>query len=495
MKDNYSSYLLWAVVAVLLVGFYTLDFESSRASIFSVSSLTGTTDVEEAENVAAPTLEEFNNAIVEIVDEVSPTVVTVTVTKTVEAQRSPLSLFFGNPQGEPREFMRRGLGSGVIVSEEGYILTNNHVVENADEVEVELYNDMKYDAEVVGSDPRTDIAVLKVDAENLEAIELGNSQQLQVGELVLAIGSPLGANLAHSVSMGIVSAKGRSIGILAEDAGYENFIQTDAAINPGNSGGPLVNMDGEVVGINTAIASQSGGSNGIGFAVPISIAKRVMQSIIEHGRVIRGYLGITLGAQVDAVMARALGLDKAQGVVVGTVTEDSPADEAGLQADDVIQSINGSPIESWAAFRTAVATSSPGTEIELGIVRDGEEKTVRVTLGELPQDLVSDQNQFQNESIEEEIGFHVRDVSPDIAQQLGLNPSLKGVVVTGISRSSSAYRQGLQQGDVITEVNRQSVSDVSDFNAIIRDVIESEDQIVLLNVIRNGYNRLIAFEI
>lgn len=495
MKDSYSSYLLWAVVAVLLVGFYTLDFQSSRASVFSLADFSDLT-MDEAEGEPAPILAKFNNAIVDVAEHATPSVVTVTVTQTVEAQPSPLSLFFRSPRGNaPREFQRRGLGSGVIVSEEGYILTNNHVVENADEIEVELYNDMVFDAEVIGTDPRTDIAVLKIDAEDLNPIPLGNSDQLQVGELVLAIGSPLTDQLAHSVSMGIVSAKGRRIGILAETGGYENFIQTDAAINPGNSGGALVNMNGELVGINSAIASQSGGNQGIGFAVPVNIAKRVMKSIIEHGRVIRGFLGITLGGQVDAVMARALGLEKAQGVVVGGVREGGPADEAGLEEGDVIQSINGSPIESWAAFRTAIATTPPGTEVELGIVRDGEKETFTVTLGEMPQDLLAEQDQPRNESIEEKTGFRVQNLTPEIARQLGLSENVEGIVVSDISQTSEAYRQGLQRGDVITAVNREPVSTVSEFNEILSEVAESEDGVVLLNVITGGYNRFIAFEL
>lgn len=496
MKRNYSSYLLWAVVAVLLVGFYTIDFQSKQASMLSLSSFSNS-GIEEAEGEPAPVLAKFNGAIVDIAEQTNPSVVTVTVTQTVKAQQNPLSRFFGDPRGSsPQEFQRQGLGSGVIVSEKGYILTNNHVVENADEIEVELYNDQVHDAEVIGTDPRTDIAVLKINAEDLNPIPLGNNEQLEVGELVLAIGSPLDAGLAHSVSMGIVSAKGRSIGILREAAGYENFIQTDAAINPGNSGGALVNMNGDLVGVNTAIASQSGGNQGIGFAVPVNIAKRVMKSIIENGRVVRGYLGISRGGEVDATMAKALGLDKVQGVIVGGVEEDTPAAEAGLKEGDVIQTINGSPIESWDAFRTSIATSSPGTEVKLGVVRDGDKKTFTVTLGELPKEqTAANQNQPQDEGIEDEIGFRVQNLTPDIAQQLGIGEGVNGVVVTDISRSSTAYRQGLQRGHVITAVNRKPVSDVSDFNSIMREVAKQKDAVALLKVISNGYSRLIAFEL
>lgn len=498
MQRIRSSYLLWAFVAVLVVGFYTVDMQSNQASVISLPDFSeDSIEKSESESVQpSETLSKFNDAIVEIADQAKSTVVTVTVTKTVEAQPNPLSRFFGDPRQEPERFERQGQGSGVIVSEEGYILTNNHVVENASEVEIQLFNDKQYDAEVVGSDPLTDIAVLKINAENLNVIKLGNSENLRVGEMVLAIGSPLQASLAHSVSMGIVSAKGRSIGIIEQGRGYENFIQTDAAINPGNSGGPLVNMDGQLVGINTAIASRSGGSDGIGFAVPVDIAKRIMKSIINSGRVVRGYLGIEMGGQVDATMAKALGLDEAYGVIVGNVPEDGPAAEAGLKSDDIIQTLNGEPVKSWSSFRSKIGTSSPGTEIELGIIRDGSKKTVTVTLGEMPEDLMaSQQQQTPERDMEKQLGFQVQNLTPEIAQKLGLEPNRKGVVVARISRSSNAYRQGLRRGHVITEVDRQSVSDVNDFNQIMSNLVEEEKDAVLLRVTDGETNQLLAFEL
>ncbi|SMO55450.1 Do family serine endopeptidase [Fodinibius sediminis] len=493
---NVRSYLFLALVAVLLLGFYTIDFESEQASVFAMPDFNPTTDVQDSGQQTAPSLKDFNDAIVNIADQTNPTVVTVTVTQTVQARQNPLARFFGDPQAEPEEYQRQGLGSGVIVSRDGYILTNHHVVEDADEVEVKLYNDKRYNAKVVGTDPQTDIAVLKVDAPDLNVIKLGNSEKLRVGEMVLAIGSPLQLELGHSVSMGIVSAKDRSIGILRQQAGYEKFIQTDAAINPGNSGGALVNMDGELVGINSAIASRSGGNDGIGFAVPINIAKSVMESIIEHGRVVRGYLGISMGGEVDATMARALDLDKDYGVIIGSVEKDGPAGEAGLRKGDVIQTLNGEPVKSWDSFRTAIGTSSPGTEIDLTINRDGEMQEVTVTLGEQPEEMAVNQGRTEeSESMDKELGFIVRNLTPEIARQLRVEPGLEGVVVTEITRGSSAQRQGLRRGDVITGINRQGVGNVREFREAMRAASESEEKVALLDINRQGNSQYIAIEL
>lgn len=504
MKLTRSTYALWAFVAVLLIGFYSVDLQPNQASIFSLPDFsadtdtpTNTTNVQKVENTAtAPSLKAFNDAIVKVAENTKSAVVTVTVTQTIEQPPNPLARFFGDPRGqEPEERQRQGQGSGVIVSKDGYILTNNHVVENADQVEVQLYNDKRYNAKVIGTDPRTDIAVLKIDAEELNVIKLGNSEKTRVGEMVLAIGSPLQAGLAHSVSMGIISAKDRTIGILRESGGYENFLQTDAAINPGNSGGALVNMNGELIGINSAIASRSGGSDGIGFAVPVNIAKRVMKSIIKHGRVIRGYLGITRGGEVDDTMARALGLNKAYGIIVGDVEDGGPADEAGIREGDVIQTINGKPVRNFSSLRATIATSSPGTEVKIGINRDGTEKTLTVTLGELPSELAMDQNTEPEESMDLELGFRVQNLTPEIAEQLGLNQNQDGVVVAQISQRSEAYRQGLRQGYVITEVDRQPISDVSDFNDAINQLAEEGKDVALLRVIVGETSQLIAFEL
>ena len=499
MQNVQSSYGLWAIVAVLIVGLYTIDLQPRQASVVSKPEFSSSAETKTSETPPSKTITELNNAMVDIADKAKSTVVTVSVTKTVEAQQNPLSRFFGDPRQQPEEYQRRGQGSGVIVSDEGYILTNNHVVEGASDVEVQLFNDKQYDAEIVGTDPLTDIAVLKIDTKNLNVIKLGKSEQLRVGEMVMAIGSPLQSNLAHSVSMGIVSAKGRSIGIIQQEGfpGYENFIQTDAAINPGNSGGALVNMEGELIGINTAIASRSGGSDGIGFAVPIDIAQNVMKSIIENGRVVRGYLGIQMDGEVDNSMAKALGLDEAYGIIVGSVPEDGPAAEAGLQSEDIIQTINGDPVRSWASLRTIIGTSTPGTEVELGIVRNGEKQTVTVTLGEQPEDMAvaAQPNQSSGPDMEEQLGFRVQDLNADIARELGLEPNQQGVIVAQISQSSNAYRQGLRRGSVITEVDRQEVTDVGDFNRLMGNLIEEGKEVALLRVINGQSSQLMAFEL
>lgn len=498
MKHSNKSLFVVLILALVLAGFYAIDFNSRQASVIALPGFSGTTEVKPSDEQPVNTLEDLNDAIVNITEETTPAVVTVFTTQTVRTPANPFSRFFEMPFGrgedEFREFQREGLGSGVIVSEEGYILTNNHVVERADEVRVRTYDGQELEAEVVGADPQTDVAVLKVDTGNLRAIGLGDSDSLDVGEFVLAIGSPFGAGLAHSVSFGIVSGKGRAIGLAQQTGGYENFIQTDAAINPGNSGGALINMSGELVGINTAIASRSGGNQGVGFAIPVNLAKNIMTQLIETGEVSRGYLGIFWGGNVDQTMAKALDLDKAGGVIIGKVEEGTPADEAGLREGDVIVSLDDRPIEDWSSFRLRIASKKPGNKITLGIIRDGREQQVEVTLGELPSAQTASAGE-PDQSIEEETGFSVQNLTADIARQLDLDPGTEGVIVTSVNRASDAYRQGLQQGDVITSIARQPVRSVSEFNEVMNQLIEKGNQVVLLHVIRGGNGLLIAFEL
>ncbi len=494
MKRINPTYLLFAILAVLLVGFYSVDTNLDEANVASLPDFTATSEVEPADKQPVNTLKDLNDAIVNIADKATPAVVTIQVKQTVEMPQNPLQRFFGDPRGEGSERTRRGLGSGVIVSKDGYILTNAHVVENADEITVGLSNGKEYDGKVVGTDPRTDIAVVNIEADGLSTIKIGNSDEVRVGEIVLAIGSPLGQRLAHSVSMGIISAKGRAIGIIDQGAGYENFIQTDAAINPGNSGGAMVNMDGELIGINTAIASRSGGNDGIGFAVPSNLAKSVMESLIKTGKVSRAYLGI-YGTNIDRTMAKGLGLEEAQGIVVGSVQEGTPAAEAGLQEGDVIKRLNGEEIENYSKFRTSIATRDPGTQIELGIVREGESMTIEVTLGELPDEQSASSTQEPDRNMEEQLGFRAQNLTPDLAERLGLQPNRDGVVVTAISRGSNAYSQGLREGDVITSVSRNDIENISEFNREINKVAESDNNVVLLRIIRGGVNQFIAFEL
>lgn len=497
MKQLNSIHALLAALAVLLIGFYAVDLPSSndKASVFNLPDFTATTDVEPSDQQQVNTLQDLNDAIVNITEKTTPTVVTVFTTQTV-VRRNPFFRFFDMPgEDDTREFQRSGLGSGVIVSKDGYILTNNHVVEGADEIRIRTFEGKELEAEVVGTDPQTDVAVIKVDAEELPAIELGNSKSVRVGEFVLAIGSPFGGNLAHSVSFGIVSGKGRAIGLAQQTGGYEDFIQTDAAINPGNSGGALINLDGELIGINTAIASRSGGNQGVGFAIPIDMARNIMTQLIETGEVTRAFLGI-YGRDLDATMAEALGVGQTQGIVINTVEEGAPADEAGLQEGDVIISLNGDPVKNYYAFRTDVASNKPGTEVTLGIIRDGEQQEVEVSLGELPSEQTASSNSPSgSEDLRESLGFAVQNITPEIARQLDLSRNTRGVVVTNIDRGSNAYRQGLRQGDVIVSVARRRIEDAGDFNSIMNELVEEGNQAVLLRVIRQGTGLFIAFEV
>jgi len=387
--------------------------------------------------------------------------------------------FFGQPfQGIPKERRERSLGSGVIVSKDGTILTNYHVVADAEEIVVTLTDDREFDAEVVGSDPQSDVAVirLKESPADLEPLPFGDSSQLRMGDVVLAIGNPFG--LAHTVTMGIVSATGRAnVGI----ADYEDFIQTDAAINPGNSGGALVSLKGEFIGINTAIVSRTGGYQGIGFAIPSNMAQSVMESLIEHGKVVRGWLGVVI-QDMNRDLAHAMDLDTTQGVLVSDVMADSPAQKAGVQREDLILQVNDTQVDNTGQLRNTIATLGAGTEVTLTILRDGEEKEIRLTLGER-----SDKEQLQAGKTETEEGLlqglSVGPLTPLTRQQFNIPDTVtEGVVVTGVERGSAAQRYGLRPGDVILEVNRRSVGSVEAF----QDAYSQSDERMLLLIQRQG---------
>ncbi len=448
-----------------------------------------------AEDIEIRTLADFNNAIVNIAERTNPTVVTVTTTRTVrEQQRHPFGFFFDDPRfDQEREFQRHGLGSGVIVSSsDGYIVTNNHVIENADEIRIQLYTGEEYEAEIVGTDPASDVAVLRVDANDLPAIPLGDSDKMRVGDMVLAIGSPLTDQLAHTVSQGIVSASGRSfLGLNV----FEDYIQTDAAINPGNSGGALINLNGELVGINTAIASRTGGHQGIGFAIPINMAKSVMEALITDGRVTRGFLGLEYGAEVDQTMARAMGMEQPIGFVVGSVIEDGPAEQAGIQEGDVIMEFNNEEVRDWNEFRGRVANTPPGTEIEITIFRDGASRDLTVEIAERDPDLAEDVESDEREELRENLGFGVQTLDDEIRRQLRLRPEIQGVVVMQIDQTSNAYRQGLRRGDVIVQAVGERIENTDQFYSAISAFTETGEDAVLLQVNRQGRNMYIAFEL
>ena len=453
------------------------------------------TEVVPADEKPVATLKDFNDAIVDIAEKTNPAVVTVNTEKTQEVRMVNPFSFFGNPWGQPdsetQERVQRGLGSGVIVSDDGYILTNNHVIDDTDEIKITLFNGDEVTAELIGADPQTDIAVLKINGKNLPAIELGNSDDAKVGSFVLAIGSPLSNDLAHTVSFGIVSARGRSLNNLTV---FGDYIQTDAAINPGNSGGALIDLNGELVGINSAIASRSGGNDGIGFAIPINLAKRIMDDLIDDGEVSRGYLGMNFGGEVDQTMAMALGLDNARGIIVGEVVEDGPSDKAGLREDDIIVSLNNEPVRDWDAFRTKIASFKPGETVKIGIIRGDDDMELTIELGERPNELAA-VNAEPTRDVNERLGFKVTDLTNDIKRQLNLGNDIDGVVVNNIEQNSNAYERGLRRGDVITAVKRNRVENPSEFYSEIQQSVEDGDKAILLTIERNNVKQFIAFEL
>ncbi|MBN1929480.1 MAG: Do family serine endopeptidase, partial [Chlorobiaceae bacterium] len=340
--------------------------------------------------------------------------------------------------------------------------TNNHVIDKADSISVMTSDNRKFPAKIIGKDPRTDLAVLKIDAGGLKSIAIGDSDRLRVGEWVIAIGSPLGESLARTVTQGIVSAKGRvNVGV----ADYEDFIQTDAPINPGNSGGPLVNIGGELVGINTAIASRTGGFDGIGFAVPSNMAYQVYTSLVEHGKVVRGYLGVTI-QDIDDKIARGLNMERPEGALVGTVMKGSPAAKAGLKTGDVIVEFGNKKVNSSAELRNSIAGKAPGRTVPVVIIRDGVRRTLNVRLQAQPDTLPVARQELQSPASSALLGFAVAPLSGEMAERFKLNPSARRVVVSAVSRSSQAFMAGLRPGDLIVSVDRNPVASVEEFKAV-----------------------------
>ncbi len=385
--------------------------------------------------------------------------------------------FFGP---EKQKEVERTLGSGVIVSKDGYILTNNHVVDGSQKLTVVLANKEKYTAKLVGRDPNTDVAVIKISAKDLPVATLGNSDDVKIGEWVIAVGNPF--QLMHTVTAGIISAKGRSSVNLAD---YEDFIQTDASINPGNSGGALADLDGNVVGINTAIYSPSGGNVGIGFAIPINMAKTVMEELISKGKVTRGYLGL-IPQDIDNSLAKALNLKSTEGSIVGDVTAEGPAAKAGIKHGDVILEFNGKKIENSTELRNIVAETAPGSAVTVTVLRDGKEKNLTVTLGERPSDeeLAKGSESAPGEESQKKLGLSVQTLTPEIAGQLNYKND-HGVVITEVTPGSPADDAGLQRGDLVKEVDQTAVRSVSEFKKAV-GALHSGDDIAFL--VRRGQN-------
>lgn len=466
------------------------------AVITGVLDLTPRGAAESEPSADLEALRRIGQGFSQVVKEVSPSVVNVRVSKEVKVGGpsaggspfdffgdSPFGRFFEWPEGE--DFLQEGSGSGVIVSKDGYILTNNHVIAGADEITVVYGEGDRFDAKVVGSDPRTDLAVIKIEGKDFPAAKLGDSDKIEVGEWVLAVGNPF--ELQNTVTAGIISARGRSNVGLAD---YEDFIQTDAAINPGNSGGPLVNLDGEVIGINTAIATRTGGNMGIGFAIPINMAKQVMAQLIKTGKVTRGWLGVYI-QPVTPELKKKFNLKSTDGALVADVTGGGPAEKAGLKRGDVIVEYQGEEIEDTNHLRNLVAATEVGATADVKVMRDGREKTVKVKIGELPEEEAAIGRQFGG-GPERDVGFTVGNLTPSARKQLGLPDNQEGVVVRDVKKTSDAFQKGLREGDVILEVNRVPVSNVSDFNAVISRAGAGDE--VLLLVITEGHTRYVTFE-
>jgi serine protease Do len=443
---------------------------------------------------------DLSQAFQSVADALRPSVVSISSVRRIQPRlerrgQAPENVpeefrrFFGDEEAFERFFgfgvpdrglEQRGEGSGVLVSSDGYVVTNNHVVLQADEVDVRLSDGREFRAKVVGTDPKTDLAVLKIEATELTAAAWGDSEKMRVGEWVLAVGSPFG--LEQTVTAGIVSAKGRANVGLAE---YEDFLQTDAAINPGNSGGPLVNMQGEVIGINTAIASRTGGNMGVGFAIPSNMARSVMQSIIEGGRVIRGYLGAMI-QDLSEDLASSFGFTGREGVLIGDVVPNGPAAKSGLQAGDIVVRFNGKPATGANQLRNAVAATAPNSEVELELFRDGKSQTLRVRVGELTDEVAAAAR--PDAAATPQLGMTVRPLTPELAQQLGVEGT-KGVVVTDVETGSVAANALIQPGDVIVSVAGNPINSVAEY----REAMGKADLAtgVRLQVERGGARRFV----
>jgi len=497
MQENVMKIRRWVAAVVVLVALAAGGILSQELKDWSGHSVLGASKT--APTIAAEgapiTLGNFANGFSSVLKPALPAVVNIRSSKVVKTQihgglpfNDPMfRQFFGDQFGQrggPQTQREQSLGSGVIITTDGTVLTNNHVVDGASDIKVYLSDKREFKATLVGTDPKTDVAVLKIDANNLPTLPLGNSSTLQVGDLIFAIGDPFG--IGETATMGIVSAKGRGrLGI--ED--YEDFIQTDAAINPGNSGGAMIDLHGNLVGINTAILTGgSGGNQGVGFAIPINLARNVMDQIRAHGKVVRGYMGVYI-QDVTPEIAKQFHLNETRGALIGDVSADTPGAHAGLKRGDVILAVNGQEISGANELRLQISQTPPGTLVKLKVWRDGKTQDTNLTLGELPE-------KAEKASMGEEgggalEGVDVENVTPEIAQQLGLKANAHGVVVTSVDPSSAAGSVGLRQGDVIQEVNHKPVTNVEEFRHAMAG---AEKQPALLLVNRGGVTSYLVIE-
>ena len=439
---------------------------------------------------------QFSEAFADVAEKAKPTVVTIVTNKKISMnwpEDNDMFFFFFPDQrnGHPREFKTNALGSGVIVdAQKGYILTNNHVVDDVDAIQVKLMDKREYEATIIGTDPKSDLAVLQIAAKDLTDIQLGNSDQIRVGEWVMAVGSPFSENLSHTVTTGIISALGRSN--ILNSQSYEDFIQTDAAINPGNSGGALLNMNGELIGINTAIATggYERGNRGVGFAIPSNMASRVMSDLVERGYVIRSWLGVYI-QELDDETARALEIDTRNGALITDVVEGSPAEKSGLQEGDLIITFNGESISNPANLKNVVSLSSPETTSKVKIIRDGEHKTINVRLEELPNEPRQLATKSKKES--NEFGFRLKEITDSLQKKYGLTNE-NALVVTNIDLDGEAYRKGIREGDIIKRVGTQRITTVSQFDKLV-EAARSKGAILVLVKKPSGTSRFYTLEL
>jgi serine protease Do len=462
------SYFLTAIVLVTALG-------CQREGAAAVAN--STTPASDGPAAAAPApVAGAQNSYADVIARATPAVVTIRASRRGrEAQQFPFMddprfrEFFGDRfRQQPQDRVERGLGSGVVVTADGTILTNHHVVDGAEDIRVELSDGRTLVAKIVGSDPPSDLAVLKVEASGLAVLPLGDSDRTRVGDVVLAIGNPLG--IGQTVTSGIISAKGRQTGL--SDGSFEDFLQTDAAINRGNSGGALINTQGELVGINSQILSPSGGSIGIGFAIPSNMAKSVMEQLVKSGKVRRGQLGIVV-QKIDADLAAGLGLDSPRGLIVSSVRAGSAADRAGLRRNDIVTALNGQAVNDPNTFRNRVASTAPGAEVTLTVVRDGREQQLRASLGEFVAEGAEDDEesrpgaQGQQGTSAGRLGLSVEPLTPQAAERLRLPAGTQGLLVRDVDGAGPAALAGMRESDVIVEANRQAVRTTEDLRAAV----------------------------
>src|SRR6202167_3859058 len=477
MKSSYLHVPRWIATAVVLValiggGVLALGFRNwSGHEVFGAPNLALTL----ARSSTPVPLGSFDNGVASVLKPALPAVVNIQTSKVVKSKSSQMMPFFNDPmfrqffgdqggqgQSEPQTEREHSLGSGVIVTSDGTIVTNNHVIEGATDIKVDLADKREFQAKLIGTDPKTDIAVLKIEATGLPTLAIGDSSKLQVGDVIFAIGDPFG--VGETATMGIISATQRG-GLGIEN--YEDFIQTDAPINPGNSGGAMIDLHGDLIGINTAILSGGGGGNqGVGFAIPINMARSVMDQIVGHGKVVRGYLGL-FPQDVTPALARQFGLNRPGGALVSGLKPDAPAAPDRLKKGDVILELNGQPVESANDLQLRVSQSAPGTAVKLAYSRDGKVEHDNVTLGELPPDKLAEDNSGPSENSGGLEGVNVEELTPDTLQQLQLPSGTRGVVVTNVDPSSAAAAAGLDRGDVIQEVNHKPVHNIAEYKQAV----------------------------